>query len=102
MRITLYIEYPIYEPAEGGYYYAGESVGGTPKKVKAGKGRRKILALYHECLEEEKRHDDLTAWISDDGRQCGMTSKYIGRGFRYVLEGNRRVGRKVHGWQPYC
>lgn len=101
MRITLYIEYPIYEPAEGGYYYEGESVGGTPKKVKAGKGRRKILTLYREIQREAEIHKG-HAWISEDGRQCGMIGKYIGTGFRYVLEGNRRVGRRAHGWHPYC
>ena len=33
-RITYYEEYPIYEPAEGGYYYEGNEVTWSRKKSK--------------------------------------------------------------------
>lgn len=32
--ITHYEEYPIYEPAEGGYYYSGNKVVDSEKNVK--------------------------------------------------------------------
>lgn len=105
MFVTLYVEYPIWEPAEGGYYYAGESVGGNPKKVKAGKGKREIAKLYRQIQEDIKDgcyRKTARAWISDDGRECGVYTEYIGEGFRYVLESKNHVGRQCHGWQPYC
>ena len=110
MNLSTYSGYPIYEPAEGGYYYAGEQLTKSVK-VKHGKGKRKIASLYRDLIEEygdpvrtapDRLPTDWTVWMSEDGNMCGATGGYVGDSIMYCLEGRNKVGRRAHGWQPYC
>lgn len=46
--VTLLEEYPIYEPAEGGYYYAGTSIA----DCRVFQSRRKARQFYNKVREE--------------------------------------------------
>ena len=110
MNLSTYEGYPIFEPAEGGYYYGGEKLINS-RKIKHGTGKRTIEKLYKELLEEygepmrtsrDRFPTNWTVWISNDGRICGAYGGYVGETIMYALEGRNKVGRKEHGWKPYC
>ena len=88
--LTYYEEYPIYEPAEGGYYYAGcESYGYYCFLTKWG-ARRKLAKMKLE-LEAD-------GWIVN---KCNayLPSKYVGDGKHIYIEkklGSHESGRQVY------
>ena len=96
--VTLYYLYPIYEPAEGGYYYNGigvdESYGFQTRKkaIKFLRKRRK------ECLKEDK---NVKGWF-DYIYSFGVHDRngYVGDGYYWELE--RKQGSAISGYQPYC
>ena len=96
--VTLYYLYPIYEPAEGGYYYNGigvdESYGFQTRKkaIKFLRKRRK------ECLKEDKN----VKWWYDYINSFGVYNEngYIGNGYFWEME--RKFGSAISGYQPYC
>ena len=47
--LTYYKEYPIYEPAEGGYYYAGNEVAQSERMSKR-KCRSRFNEIWKECF----------------------------------------------------
>ena len=49
--LTYYKEYPIYEPAEGGYYYAGNEVAQSERMSKR-KCRSRFNEIWKECEKE--------------------------------------------------
>ena len=49
--ISHYEEYPIYEPAEGGYYYPGNQLVASERKSKR-QCRKDFEKIWQECLEE--------------------------------------------------
>ena len=49
--LTYYKEYPIYEPAEGGYYYAGNEVAQSERMSKR-KCRSRFNKIWKECEKE--------------------------------------------------
>ena len=98
-------EYPIYEPAEGGYYYAGESVEISRAFKDWKKANRFFQVLRRGFLEE---------YGGDPSRICDVPcggvgkhggpfvsyfSRYIGNGDRVEIA---REKPKPSGWQPYC
>ena len=91
--ITHYEEYPIYEPAEGGYYYAGNQVVGY-ERVSKRKARKMMAEIWNDVKDDENWH------ICDDGNMIWRHSKYIGEGESYVIE--RKRGKYTKGWKPYC
>lgn len=106
--VTHYEEYPIYEPAEGGYYYAGNDVVEFEKLSKR-KAKVEMNNIWLQCEaenEENKMWEERTGqrfdyWErSSDGNMIWKTSRYIGEGESYVLE--RRKGSQTSGYQPYC
>ena len=106
--LTHYEEYPIYEPAEGGYYYAGNQVIGSERLSKR-KARKKMASIWAECEEEnaenriweERTGQRFEYWYkSDDGNRIYRHSRYIGEGESYVIE--RHKGSETSGYQPYC
>ena len=89
--LTRYDEYPIYEPAEGGYYYSGQDV-----------------EEYYECDSMEEAKQQL-ANMKEELEYCGfevleegayLRSKYIGEGVLWVIE--NELGENKRGWHPYC
>lgn len=78
--VTLYEEYPIYEPAEGGYYYAGRDVSCVLYVTSSYKKARKF---YDKNFEK-----------------YSYLSKYIGES--HYLQIERKVGEYTSGRQIYC
>lgn len=109
--VTHYEEYPIYEPAEGGYYYTGMEVVES-EKMSRHKAKAEMNRIWQLCEAENEENrewerntgrklDDHHYWNrSCDGNTIWKSSKYIGEGERYVLE--RRKGSETRGWRPYC
>ena len=107
--VSYITEYPIYEPAEGGYYYAGTTVENCrvfSSWRKANKYyqllRKWFLEEYGYCEEERKRIDERICSGVDrygDGSCIYYRSKYVGEGARVDLRNRQPVER---GWEPYC
>ena len=98
--LTHYEEYPIYEPAEGGYYYSGNQATETERLSKR-KAKAEMKRLWEEAQEENKDMPERHRWnLSRDGNTLWRSSKYIGEGESYVIE--RKFGSQKRGWVPYC
>ena len=114
--ISHYQEYPIYERAEGGYYYAGNELVESERLSKRA-CKKELLRIWEECKEENEeygfREDNISEW-DDIRRATGVypwvfieERNYIERGSRYIGEGEsfvieRNKGSKEHGRVPYC
>ena len=88
--LTHYEEYPIYEPAEGGYYYAGNEA-----------------CESYECDTKEEAIQQLAKMskeLEEDGfivseRSAYLPSKYIGEGESWRVEevyGSYESGRQIY------
>ena len=106
--LTRYEEYPIYEPAEGGYYYPGNEVVAHERLSKR-QAKRKLEAIWKECLQEnireygEENPSDHKAWhrgSNEYHNHIWKGSRYIGEGQSIIIE--RRLGSETTGWHPYC
>lgn len=98
--LSYYEEYPIYEPAEGGYYYAGLALEKTERLSKRA-AKKKFDKLAAELLEETK--NESYPWMMGNiiyGRTLIRGSKYIGEGAYICIE--KRKGSHTKGWEPYC
>lgn len=108
--VTHYEEYPIYEPAEGGYYYAGIQMVESEKLSK-----RAAKKLFKELWKQAKEENFKEYGIEEPIKGCGIYpwvyscydlpmirkhSPYIGEGEFYVIE--RKNGKYEKGWEPYC
>ena len=49
--ISHYEEYPIYEPAEGGYYYQGNQLVTSERKSKRA-CKKNLLEIWEECKQD--------------------------------------------------
>ena len=111
--LSYYEEYPIYEPAEGGYYYTGNQLIKTERKSKR-QCRIEFERIWQDCKKknEENGFAEDTDWnkVVTDTREypwiragdnciCKF-GKYIGEGASYVIE--RKSGSMECGWEPYC
>ena len=107
--LTYYEEYPIYEPAEGGYYYSGNEVVSYERLSKRA-AKRKIKQLYEELKEDNSepgsRYPDpilngsYDEWELINNNRLVRYSYYIGQGMSYVIE--RKLGSETMGRVPYC
>lgn len=89
--VTYYEEYPIYEPAEGGYYYAGcEAVSSTGYETKQG-----ALDAAKEMAEEDGES------YSGGNTFYRFGSRYIGEGRYIVVETNDDYLSREKGYEPY-
>jgi hypothetical protein len=88
--VSCYEEYPIYEPAEGGYYYSGRA-----------------LSWYsHPITSLKKARQKLRAFAKQEGfeKQCGknqfiIENKHVGEGVILRIEtvlGAHESGRKIY------
>ena len=86
--VSLYKNYPIYEPAEGGYYYEGRELYEYKKTYSLKKARRvlrKMATEYELCC----------------GRNMAWTDgKYIGDGYTAKIE--TKLGNYESGYVPFC
>lgn len=112
--VTHYEEYPIYEPAEGGYYYSGNQVINSEKLSKR-KAKETLKRIWEEAkLENLRKYGEtepmrdrdnygnrIYPWrISRDGNMVWRSSRYIGEGESYLIE--KHVGSETRGYHPYC
>ena len=114
--ISHYEEYPIYEPAEGGFYYAGNQLVESEKLSKRA-CKKELLRIWEECKKENEefgfREDNKDEWKSiidkthiypwcfnRERNYISKRSRYIGEGESFVIE--RKQGSQVHGYEPYC
>ena len=109
--VSYITEYPIYEPAEGGYYYAGEIVRechefSTWKKANKCFQKMKAWFLDMHDYEVELGNVDVNEVSGvrkfrgfDIGSSAVLYSRYIGDGERIEIS-----CRKPHdnGYEPYC
>lgn len=114
---SYYQEYPIYEPAEGGYYYTGNRLISTERLSKR-QCKKKLEQIWKECNEENKKNGFLdpddpnyTDWCQvrkitgiypwyrsvNEIYQYGI---YIGEGKSIVIE--RHKGSQERRYEPYC
>lgn len=105
MKTTYYVcayeQYPIYEPAEGGYYYDGTQIVMYKKTRNLKKARRWLREWareYYEC--EGKLTEDAREYIDNANNHIYYMSKYIGDGMEWHIE--TVFGKNEHGWHPYC
>lgn len=114
LYLTHYREFPIWEPAEGGYYYAGNDIMETERFSKR-RCKKEFEAIWQQCLLENKENgfvegtdwdrvirengERIYPWIRD--RNCIFRNSYlIGEGESYLIERHR--GSAVSGYNPYC
>ena len=110
--LSYYQEYPIFEPAEGGYYYAGNQVVESERMSKR-KCRREFEKIWKECQKENEEdgfeenadwladgRDGVHPWIRFNDNYIFKESCYVGKGESYAIE--RKRGSQTKGWQPYC
>ena len=97
--VTLYNKYPIYEPAEGGYYYEGREISWSFPFQEYRKARRFLKKCFKDCVACKDTEDKYWHTNANHSR-FGVGSKYIGEGWYVVLE--RKQGSEVKGWEPYC
>lgn len=89
-NLTHYEEYPIYEPAEGGYYYAGNQVVEGFKFLTKW-GAKRQLAKMRGHLEA------LGFTVLED--KAYLSSKYVGEGQSWIVE--KKCGSHSRGKQVY-
>jgi len=87
--VSWYKAYPIYEPAEGGYYYEGEHL---IQSIRVGSLKR-----ARKAMQREAKSLGFTSIGSNMSSLCG---KYIGESEYIYIETVR--GIHEHGWRPYC
>lgn len=98
--LSEYREYPIYESAEGGYYYEGLELVQTERLSKRA-AKKKFDQLAIELIKESENDD--YPWNMSDikyGRHIFKGSKYIGDGAYICIE--RKKGMYEKGKQIYC
>lgn len=88
--LTHYYEYSIYEPAEGGYYYAGNEAYAHHRFLTKW-GAKRCLAKMRATLEKE-------GFIVHEDRAY-LRSKYIGEGESWRIEkhyGSHNAGKQIY------
>ena len=110
-HVSYVTEYPIYEPAEGGYYYAGTTVRHSrrfPSWKKANKYFQKLKRWFLEEHEAEFRQGRVNVyemsgvsqkWGDNAGSSVRYASRYIGEGDEVVIT---KGPYQESGWHPYC
>ena len=120
--LQMYDEYPIYEPAEGGYYYAGTTARDTyDNEYDSLEAAIEDARAFVDEMNEEPWDGvwafvnidaatarQLLAWdILDDGAANARVmiahrdSKYIGEGARLYIEIPASYRKGERGWHPY-
>lgn len=93
--ITYSLHYPIYEPAEGGYYYAGkENVW-----IEQFSTFRKAKLRMRKLLKEYRLTEEVNI-ISFNNQFFGYNGRRIGEG--WCIELTRDKLPEEHGYVPYC
>lgn len=95
--ITLYNEYPIYEPAEGGYYYAGLAA----EEAEGFDSFQEAAAAIDGVAKELNSNDyNFVKKSATEYRDAG--DKYVGTGAVLCVENNKQFRSRERGRVPYC
>lgn len=92
--VTVYQEYPIYEPAEGGYYYAGADA-----MMSKGYNSKEEAKQGLEQLADEFKSDGYDLYPTYSG--YSTREKYIGDNIILRLENAKHYLSGVKGYEPY-
>ena len=93
--VSYYDEYPIYETAEGGYYYAGTSATHS-EWFNSLKAAQKFMDEYVTSAIADGEN-----WKPYGKRGYYIPSKYIGEQSYIILEPNKEYLSRVSGYEPY-
>lgn len=109
--LSHYQEYPIYEPAEGGYYYPGNELVNSSRMSKRA-CRREFDKIWEQCQKEnvkngfeENTEDIFTSnngvypWCRIGDNYIFREGYYVGEGESYTIE--RKQGSQRKGWHSY-
>lgn len=97
--LSYYEEYPIYEPAEGGYYYAGNSLIKS-ERMSERQAKKRLAEIWADAQKQNEMLPAIERWaMSSDHRGIYRSSMYIGEGESVIIE--RHKGSEERGWQPY-
>lgn len=111
--ISHYEEYPIYEPAEGGYYYPGNQLIEVERKSKR-QCRKEFEKIWKNCQKENAengfidgadwdliiKNQHVYPWIRMNDNYIYKDGYYIGTGESYTIE--RKQGSQENSWKPFC
>ena len=105
--IQRYSRYPIYEPAEGGYYYEGREpdnlLYATYNTFKeAVEGLQELVKRENEGLNEDDEGYLCLSVGTKVAEANSCNHKYVGAGCDWYVEPINRRGRHKEGWKPYC
>lgn len=92
--VSYYEAYPIFEPAEGGYYYEGEALEQFERFGSLKSARR----FFRKKLEECGGASYFDAVTPFEARK--KESGKVGDGWRLRIE--TVLGKHAHGWHSYC
>lgn len=101
--ISRYSQYPIYEPAEGGYYYEGTSLDEYIRTTSLKKARKLLKKMVQEDRPWEDTpysEEEMMDTFSVPQNHFYVFTKYIGDGVEYHIE--TKLGSHEHGYRPYC
>lgn len=121
--LTTYLEYPIFEPAEGGYYYEGRTVESV--SIYDNINLENIIKDMKKMVDEENKALDISEmWfvarddsknilkeLKETTKEFGVKdgrvllaykqSRYIGEGGQIYLETPASYKGEECGWRPY-
>lgn len=105
--VQLYHRYPIYEPAEGGYYYNGlEPDYGKNEHMIFPNKEFAINALAQIVNDENATlpENDIDGWVQTnlECTHAWTVNKYLGVGYEYFVEALNNRYRHAEGRKPYC
>ena len=105
--LTYYEAYPIYEPAEGGYYYEGRNAVKWWESEDINELVNFIPNLAENWYEMELTNYGTIEDINEELENWGYVivalthSKYIGDDIYLVLETEKGFQKYESGWYPY-
>ena len=94
LYLTHYTEYPIYEPAEGGYYYAGQKADCFYRLNSMKQAKHQL-----KKMQKELEKDGFNVLISNNYCEAYRYDRYIGNGELWIVE--KIYGSNNRGWTPY-
>ena len=112
--LSHYVMYPIFEPAEGGYYYEGVQLVNSIRLSKRA-AKQKFKEIWELCKDKnlhlygqkepeinETNYNQIYPWVwFNKGRyRIQQKNYYVGEGEFYVLE--RKQGKYERGYHSYC
>lgn len=93
--VSYYEEYPIYEPAEGGYYYAGNNAVHSQGFNNEQEAKKFMDEYVNSSMADGED------WKPYGKRGYYVPSKYIGEQSYIILEPNKEYLSQVSGYEPY-